>query len=36
MERRYVRGEVFLHERLLNHITLYQKKQKRLKIEVFE
>ena len=36
MERRYVRREVFLHELLLNHITLYQKKQKRLKIEVFE
>ena len=36
MERRYVRGDAFLHELLLNYITLYQKKQKRLKIEVFE
>ena len=26
----------FLHELLLNHVTLYQKKHKRLKIEVFE
>ena len=31
-----LRGEIFLHELLLNHITLYQKKQKRLKIEDFE
>ena len=36
MERSFVIGEVFLNELLLNHITLYQKKQKWLKIEVFE
>ena len=36
MEKSYVRGEDFLHELLLNDITLYQKKQKTLKIEVFE
>ena len=31
-----MRGEVFLLELLFNHITLYQKKQKKLKNEVFE
>ena len=33
VEKRYVRGEVFLHELLLNHITLYQKKQKSEKLK---
>ena len=36
MEGRYVRGEIFSHEFLPNLVTLYQVKQKRLKIEVFE
>ena len=36
MEGRYARGEVFSHEFLPNLVTLYQVKQKRLKIEVFE
>ena len=36
MERSFGRGEVFFHEPLFKHITLYQKKQKRFKIEVFE
>ena len=36
MEGRYARGEVFWHEFLPNLVTLYQVKQTRLKIEVFE
>ena len=35
MEGSYVR-DVFLYELLLKHIMLYQKKQEKSKIEVFE